>query len=54
MLVVFACLLAWAMGEAGRRRRTRTQLHEVAGGAHDEEADADGLADLDELLLVGC
>lgn len=29
------------------------QLDQVPRGAHDEEADADGLADLDELLLVG-
>lgn len=29
------------------------QLHDVAHGAHDEEADADGLTDLDKLLLVG-
>ena len=36
------------MGQKGR-----TQLHQVARGAHDQEANADGLADLGELLLVG-
>lgn len=31
----------------------RTQLDDVADDAHDEETDADGLADLEELALVG-
>lgn len=30
-----------------------TELDNVADGAHDQEAHANSLADLDELLLVG-
>lgn len=32
----------------------RTQLDNVANGAHDEETDANSLAKLQELLLVSC
>ena len=32
----------------------RTELDEVADSAHDQEADTDGLGDLEELLLVSC
>ena len=35
-------------------RRRRTQLDEVPNEAHDEETNTDGLADLEELLLVRC
>lgn len=31
-----------------------TELNDVSNGTHDNEANTDGLADLDELLLVGC
>ena len=38
----------------GAERRSRTQLDEVPNKAHDEKANTDGLADLEELLLVRC
>ena len=40
--------------EARRGQRRRTQFDKVADGAHDDEADADGLGDFDEFTLVGC
>ncbi len=39
---------------AGGRAREHTQLDDVADGAHGQEANGNGLRDLDELLLVGC
>ena len=52
----YACRCRRGFGKGKKKvgGRTRTQLDQVPRGAHDEEADADGLADLDELLLVGC
>lgn len=32
----------------------RTELHDVANGAHDDEASADSGAHVEELLLIGC
>lgn len=40
----------WAVGEIGGKR---TQLDDESDCAHDTEADADGLAQLQELLLIG-
>lgn len=43
-----------AMRQMGSIQGNRTQLNNVTNGAHDEETNANSLAETQELLLVSC